>query len=189
MITQISQSENNVTITDVNMPFWSMVRFMVKAALASIPAIIILWIIGVLLIVAMWLIIAGLGLGIAGLSTLSAPKSSPVMTPSPVASNPLLAQPSPAQPAASTEKGYATVRSEDFGDDWPLTVDKARVWCEPGGAILLISNQKIYAVNDLAKRTFGNQYAAIDEILVSDGEGHQMSVRPLIEAGRKVCRE
>lgn len=34
-----------VTIVDIRMPFWSMVVFMVKAALASIPAIIILGII------------------------------------------------------------------------------------------------------------------------------------------------
>jgi hypothetical protein len=35
-----------VTITDIRMPFWSMVTFMVKASIASIPAFIILSIIG-----------------------------------------------------------------------------------------------------------------------------------------------
>lgn len=34
--------EQNVTIVDVRMPFMSMVVFMVKAALASIPAVIVL---------------------------------------------------------------------------------------------------------------------------------------------------
>lgn len=33
-----------VSVTDINMPFWSMVQFMVKLALASIPALIILMI-------------------------------------------------------------------------------------------------------------------------------------------------
>lgn len=33
---------NQVSIVDIRMPFWSMVVFMVKAALASIPAFIIL---------------------------------------------------------------------------------------------------------------------------------------------------
>ena len=33
---------NEVTIVDVRMPFWSMVVFMVKAAIAAIPAMIIL---------------------------------------------------------------------------------------------------------------------------------------------------
>jgi uncharacterized membrane protein YdjX (TVP38/TMEM64 family) len=37
---------NRVNIIDINMPFWSMVTFMVKAAIASIPAFIILSIIG-----------------------------------------------------------------------------------------------------------------------------------------------
>jgi len=37
---------NQVNIIDVRMPFWSMVVFMVKAAIASIPAFIILAIIG-----------------------------------------------------------------------------------------------------------------------------------------------
>ena len=34
--------ESNITITDIKMPFISMVIFMVKAAIASIPAFIIL---------------------------------------------------------------------------------------------------------------------------------------------------
>ena len=33
---------NEVAIVDVRMPFWSMVVFMVKAAIAAIPAMIIL---------------------------------------------------------------------------------------------------------------------------------------------------
>jgi len=37
---------NNVTIIDIKMPFMSMVIFMVKAAIASIPAFIILSLIG-----------------------------------------------------------------------------------------------------------------------------------------------
>jgi hypothetical protein len=39
---------HSVAIVDINMPFWSMVRLMVKWALASIPAIIILVLIGLL---------------------------------------------------------------------------------------------------------------------------------------------
>jgi hypothetical protein len=38
--------DTNVTITDIKMPFLSMVVFMVKAAIASIPAFIILSVIG-----------------------------------------------------------------------------------------------------------------------------------------------
>ena len=44
------EQEHNVAIKDFNMPFSSMVIFMVKWAIASIPAIIILWILFMLLI-------------------------------------------------------------------------------------------------------------------------------------------
>ena len=41
---------NHVTIVDIRMPFWSMVIFLVKAAIAFIPAFIILSIIGALVV-------------------------------------------------------------------------------------------------------------------------------------------
>ena len=44
-----SKSNNqNVTVTDIKMPFGSMVEFMVKWAIASIPAFIILFLIGMM---------------------------------------------------------------------------------------------------------------------------------------------
>jgi len=39
------ENQNEVIIADIKMPFGSMVAFMVKAAIASIPAVIILTII------------------------------------------------------------------------------------------------------------------------------------------------
>ncbi len=36
-----------VTVTDIDMPFWSMVRFMIKWAVATIPAMIILVVVSV----------------------------------------------------------------------------------------------------------------------------------------------
>ena len=44
------KQEQNVAIKDFNMPFSSMVIFMVKWAIASIPAIIIIWILFMILI-------------------------------------------------------------------------------------------------------------------------------------------
>lgn len=43
-----SDARTEVVVTDVQMPFWSMVVFMIKWALASIPAFIILAILGAL---------------------------------------------------------------------------------------------------------------------------------------------
>jgi len=46
---EVSKDNNqNVTVTDIKMPFGSMVEFMVKWAIASIPAFIILILIGFL---------------------------------------------------------------------------------------------------------------------------------------------
>jgi hypothetical protein len=42
-------NDNQFVVTDIKMPFWSMVVFMVKWALASIPAFIILSVIGAFL--------------------------------------------------------------------------------------------------------------------------------------------
>ncbi len=43
-----SYTTGNVKITDIDMPFWSMVNFMIKWAIASIPAFILLGIIGMI---------------------------------------------------------------------------------------------------------------------------------------------
>ncbi|ABL65748.1 hypothetical protein Cpha266_1731 [Chlorobium phaeobacteroides DSM 266] len=45
MSEQQYQNEQKVVVTDIRMPFWSMVMFMVKWVFASIPALIILSII------------------------------------------------------------------------------------------------------------------------------------------------
>jgi hypothetical protein len=49
-----------VVVTDIHMPFGSMVRFMVKWAIASIPALFILIIMGVIF----WSAVAGLFMGL-----------------------------------------------------------------------------------------------------------------------------
>jgi hypothetical protein len=45
----MSAEPNEVVVVDVKIPFWSMVILLVKWALASIPAIVILFLIGTLL--------------------------------------------------------------------------------------------------------------------------------------------
>ena len=44
------ENTNRVVITDIKMPLFSMVIFMVKAAIAAIPAIIILAILGAIIV-------------------------------------------------------------------------------------------------------------------------------------------
>jgi uncharacterized membrane protein YdjX (TVP38/TMEM64 family) len=45
-MTEQTNIAQNVTVTDIRMPFWSIVIFLVKLAIAAIPALIILAIIG-----------------------------------------------------------------------------------------------------------------------------------------------
>ncbi len=47
---QVVFTKNEVVITDIKMPFWSMVVFMVKWAIAAIPAFIILAILGAVIV-------------------------------------------------------------------------------------------------------------------------------------------
>ena len=57
----MDNNTNLVNIVDIKMPFWSMVVFMVKAAIASIPAFIILAIIFALVFSVLSGIFAGTG--------------------------------------------------------------------------------------------------------------------------------
>ena len=62
--TKDSSLNNRVTIVDIHMPFGSMVVFMVKWAIASIPAVIILVVLGVL----MASVLGGMGGILGGIS-------------------------------------------------------------------------------------------------------------------------
>ena len=52
---------NEVSVTDINMPFLSMVRFMVKWAVASIPALLIVALVGFVFAVVLGGFFGGLG--------------------------------------------------------------------------------------------------------------------------------
>lgn len=52
----------SVVVTDIDMPFWSMVGFMIKWAIAAIPAMIVLFI----LFSIIGAILAAVGLGLTG---------------------------------------------------------------------------------------------------------------------------
>ena len=60
------QEEQQVIVTDIRMPFISMVVFMVKWVIASIPAFIILWLIGAFLMLALGGMMGGLNSNMSG---------------------------------------------------------------------------------------------------------------------------
>ena len=76
----MDQPNHPVRVVDVEMPFGSMVLFMVKWALASIPAMIILFFVGALLTVAMIAVFGVMG-GLASLGGAAATKPLPSPTP------------------------------------------------------------------------------------------------------------
>ncbi|CRI63862.1 hypothetical protein [Thiocapsa roseopersicina] len=58
----MNEVNNRVTVVDIQMPFWSMVAFMVKAAIASIPAIIILSILFAIVMAIFTAMFGGMGM-------------------------------------------------------------------------------------------------------------------------------
>jgi hypothetical protein len=48
-VSRETDTATRVVVTDINMPFWSIVRLMIKWAIAAIPAIIILSLISLLI--------------------------------------------------------------------------------------------------------------------------------------------
>ena len=55
----MADNSREVTVTDIKIPFWSMVILMVKWALSAVPAIIILIIIGSILSMALHTLFGG----------------------------------------------------------------------------------------------------------------------------------
>ena len=55
----MADEKPEVVVTDVKIPFWSMVMLMVKLAIAAIPALIILLVIGVVVSMAIAVIFGG----------------------------------------------------------------------------------------------------------------------------------
>ena len=58
----MTEDRREVTVTDIKIPFWSMVVLMVKWAIAAIPAVIILMLLAALISVALGMI-PGIGGG------------------------------------------------------------------------------------------------------------------------------
>ncbi len=61
-------SRQEVTVTDINMPFWSMVVFMVKWAVAAIPAMLILFCAAAAATAVLTIFFSMLGAGLGSLS-------------------------------------------------------------------------------------------------------------------------
>lgn len=56
-----SMERRDVVVTDIRMPFWSMVKFMVKWSIAAIPAMIILSIVLLMVVASTVILLGGVG--------------------------------------------------------------------------------------------------------------------------------
>jgi hypothetical protein len=82
-------------------------------------------------------------------------------------------------------RGY--VSHQLLGDAWPLTVEDGTIICN-GTAILLRTNQGLYAVNGIARGQ--GKWKDIRSITKPDPkvDGLIMNVQPIIDRGLELCQ-
>jgi hypothetical protein len=88
--------------------------------------------------------------------------------------------------AAKGEK----VTAEEFGSDWPLTVDEGHLNCEGAGAVTFTDpGGTTYAVNGTAQGA--TDYPEIDAIWAdsNDNFAPKKNIGPLIDRGLDLCEE
>lgn len=94
-------------------------------------------------------------------------------------------------PTATATSGLADnellVTRDDYGDDWPLTVDEGILSCERGSAVVFTTDGRRYAVNGTAMTL--NLGADLDPIWAPDPAGvtPKMNIGPLIGDGLELC--
>lgn len=104
-----------VVVTDVNMPFGSMVRFMVKWALAAIPAFLILFAVGFLCAVLAGVLVMSWSPFFGSKATAAEPASS---TPEPAKATPLTTRPSPSPSVKPFEIGVVRFEAVERNAIW-----------------------------------------------------------------------
>ena len=88
--------------------------------------------------------------------------------------------------APGSEASGKTLRSSDYGSDWPLTVDEGVVTCE-ASAVYFTTGGRRYAVNGMA--TGRKDAPDIDVIWKANPalEGTKINIGPIIDEGLKLC--
>jgi len=94
-------------------------------------------------------------------------------------------------PAISFAESARPLSKVQFGDKWPLSVDKGVVKCLPigNGAVVFEAKGKVYAVNGTA-RGFAKKrgFLLIDEIWINDPNYHQM-IKEIAASEKKPVKE
>lgn len=84
------------------------------------------------------------------------------------------------------ESDAAYLTRVEFGEAWPLTVDRVQVFCTGNGGIVVADGAQRYALNGAAQ----SQAPAINPIWKDNPEipGTKINIAPLIERGQTLCR-
>jgi hypothetical protein len=79
------------------------------------------------------------------------------------------------------------VKREDYGKDWPFSVEKGVVDCVDGSAAIFKVGNKSYSLNGTAE---GRGYAPIDPIWLDNPElsGLKINISPMIDLALKQCK-
>ena len=80
------------------------------------------------------------------------------------------------------------ISRDDLGDAWPFTVNSGVIACNhPSSAVVFFTNEKMYAVNGVAKGQ--NRYADAREILRDHPSvaGSKIDIGPILDRGLKLC--
>ena len=86
-----------------------------------------------------------------------------------------------------------TVKEEDYGDRWPLTVTEAELFCKEYYAVYVKVGDHQYGVNGFGATYVKNNYPAtsreIEDIWRPDPRGinPHANIGPLIDDGQKLC--
>jgi hypothetical protein len=81
------------------------------------------------------------------------------------------------------------VTRQQYGDDWPFTVERGDLWCRsPGKNVVFVVNNVVYALNDEARAA--KRWRDIDGPMWRDNPkmpGTKVSLSPLINRGLMFC--
>lgn len=81
-----------------------------------------------------------------------------------------------------------SISEEDFGKDWPFTVESGTVRCEGESEVVFEANGKTYAVNGAA-HSQQPDLAPLSDIWADTKSGNppKVDVAPVIDAGLALC--
>lgn len=94
-------------------------------------------------------------------------------------------------PTVSFAEGARLLSKKQFGDKWPLSVDKGVVKCLQigNGAVVFEAKGKVYAVNGTAREVAKQRgFLLIDEIWINDPSYHKM-IKEIAASEKKPIKE